>query len=654
MNMPPLLLAAAVLFWGWQTGAWAVALPVAILFAAARFLPLRWNFTNAQLCRVADFCTVLIVLLTGYLFIAYGNPRGIVLVFQWLPVAMLPLAFAHAYGTRRALDLSVLFWNLRRHPAETPPAFDPSFPYFAIWVLAASAANVRGEAFYLGVALLIAWPLALARPRSFPLARWFVALMLALALGYGGQYTLRELQLWLEGAVPDWMTGAGSRTDPYRSMTDIGHIGELKQSDAIVLRVTRAAGGSPPKLLHRAGYNTYAAASWIAQGAPFAPVPAAGRGADWVLAPGSKPSDRILVRDFSPQVNPVLSLPAGTVAVEGLAARRFMRNGLGAVQVERDPGYFSYVAAFAPDASPDAPPRPEDLRVLHGEREQFAQLAREAGLLDLSQKAAIERVRRYFLENFQYATFQTKPAGEPSPIVDFMRRTRAGHCEYFATATVLLLRSAGVPARYATGFAVQEYSELESAWIVRQRHAHAWARAYVDGAWVDVDTTPPQWFVVEAGAAPAWAGVHDLWSWLRFRAAQAWARSDEYLYPAALLVVLPFVLWLAWRLYRSRSRTVNGPTAAGVHGAWPGMDSELYLIERRLTAAGWGRRQHETVIDWVERLRRESPLDAESLIEIAEMHCRYRFDPAGLSPVERARLGESVQAWLARASPQAR
>jgi hypothetical protein len=324
------------------------------------------------------------------------------------------------------------------------------------------------------------------------------------------------------------------------------------------------------------------------------------------------------------------------------------------VQVERDPGYFSYVAAFAPGVSLEAPPRPEDLRVSHAERGQFAHLAREGGLAGLSPRAAIERVRRHFRENFRYATFQSKPAGENSPMVDFMLRTRAGHCEYFATATVLLLRSAGVPARYATGFAVQEYSELEGAWIVRQRHAHAWARVHVDGAWVDVDTTPPEWLVVEAGAAPAWAGAYDLWYWLRFRAAQAWARSDEYLYPLATLVVLPFVLWLAWRLYRSRNRTkVGGASAAGARGGWPGMDSELYVIERHLAAAGWGRRQHETVIDWVQRLRRDSPLDAESLIQIAELHCRYRFDPAGLSPAERAGLGEAVRDWLARASPDA-
>jgi hypothetical protein len=263
------MLAAAVLFWGWQVEAWAVAVPVAAALGAAPFVPLRWDFTNAQRYRVADFCTVLMVLLGGYLFVTYGNPRAIILVFQWLPVAMLPLAALHAYGNTREFDLAVLMWNLRRNPPRRAVRFDPTLPYFAIWVLAASAANMRDESFYWAVVLLVAWPLAVARPRALPLGRWAATLAVAAVLGYGVQHGIRELQLWLEGAVPDWIAGTGSRTNPYRSMTDIGHIGELKQSDAIVLRGAREDGARPPRLLHRASYNTYAAASWIARDAPF-------------------------------------------------------------------------------------------------------------------------------------------------------------------------------------------------------------------------------------------------------------------------------------------------------------------------------------------------------------------------------------------------
>ena len=46
------------------------------------------------------------------------------------------------------------------------------------------------------------------------------------------------------------------------------------------------------------------------------------------------------------------------------------------------------------------------------------------------------------------------PRTEATPLADFLLRTRSGHCEYYATATVLLLRAAGIPARYAHANAV--------------------------------------------------------------------------------------------------------------------------------------------------------------------------------------------------------
>lgn len=650
MKMPPLLLAAAVLFWGWQTGMWAVAAPVAVALAAARFLPLRWEFANTQLYRIADFCTVLTVLLGAYLFIAYGNPRAIVLLFEWLPLALLPLALAHAYGASERLELSVVFWNLRRNPPLRPLGFDPYFPYFALWVIAASAANMRDEWFFAGLALLVAWPLVMLRPLSYPVGVWAAAFFCAVAIGYGAQYGLRELQLWLEGVVPDWIAGTGSRTNPYKSMTDIGYIGELKQSDAIVLRVTAEGAVKPPRLLRRASYNFYTAASWIAHGAAFTTVPSAPQPEGWTLVAQRRGEARVAVHDYSVHTNPVLSVPAGTVEIDGLQAQTVRRNLLGAVQIERPPGFFSYIAAFMPGLAFEGLPTPDDTRVSRAEREEFARLAMELGLMALPPPAAVEKVRGYFRDRFQYATYQKERGHGASPIVDFVRRTRAGHCEYFATATALLLRAAGIPARYATGFAVQEFSPLEGAYIVRERHAHSWVSAYVDGAWTDVDTTPPEWFGIEAGTASIGSGARDVWSWLRFRVAQAWSRSDEHaLTLVALLVALPFGLWLAWRLYRARRIVresilkVHGPSAV-----WPGSDSEFYLIERRLGELGWARRPYETVSDWLERLRADTGVDLQALTEIVGLHYRYRFDPSGLTQSERLLLKQSATSWLVR------
>ncbi len=662
------MLAAAMAFWGWQTGQWIVAVPAAVLICVSFYVSLRWELTTAQLTRVADFCTVLALLLGGYLYLTYGNPRAIVMFFQWLQLMFLPLALAHAYSTAEHMNLAVLFWSLRRRPPARPAQFDPWWPYYALWIVAASAANVRGEWFYIGVVALVSWPLVRIRPWCYRVGTWGVAFSIAIGLGYALHYGLNTTQTWLEEAVPEWISGGGTRTDPYRASTDIGHIGKLKESDAIVLRVTvpdgtagasgTAAAGEtkPPELLHRASYNAYAGAAWIARGTVFLPVDG-GRDQRWPLMAGASTPvspKRVTIHDYSARPNPVLSLPTGTAAIEGLKAITVQRNALGAVQIVRDPGYFSYAAALAGEYAFEGPPTPDDTRVPQKEREAFHAVATELGLTPARGDEAVTQVKQFFANGYRYATYQKDVPLVGSPIVDFLHRSKSGHCEYFATATALLLRAGGIPARYATGFAVTEKSERENAWIVRTRHAHAWVRAYVNGAWIDIDTTPPTWLTIEAedssAFSKAWSAVSDLGSWLHFRVAQAWANSDERkLLTSAMIVVFPFALWLAWRLYRSRSTLKNNQQKQIViMDSRVGADSEFYRIEQQLAEQGWGRGTHETASDWLARLKRDAGWDTTALHELVQLHNRYRFDPRGLSDAQRARFKATAATWLAR------
>lgn len=650
LKIHPLMLAAAIAFWGWQTTQWMVAVPVAALVCASFYVSLRWALTTVHLTRVADFCMVFALLLGGLFYVSYGNPLAVILFFEWLPILFLPLALAHAYsttGTTERMNLSVLFWSLRRRPPARPAMFDPWWPYYALWIVAASAANVRGNWFYVGLIVLVSWPLVRIRPWSYRAGTWGVAFSLAIALGFGLQYGLNFTQGWLQDAAPEWLSASGSRTDPYRATTDIGHIGRLKESDSIVLRVTTTDGTTPPRLLHRASYNAYFGTAWLARGVEFAPVQGAPNDR-WPLAAAHAPTARVTLHDYSVRPNPLLSLPAGASAIEGLKAISAQRNPLGAVQIVREPGFFSYVVAYAGEHAFDGAPTVEDTRVPAREREAFAAVAAELGLRSSAAAAGVEHVKQYFANGYQYSTFQKNASLMGSPIVDFLHRSKSGHCEYFATATALLLRAGGIPARYATGFVVAEKSDRENAWLVRTRHAHAWVRAYVNGAWIDIDTTPPSWFAIEAEDAGAWSTLTDYWSWLHFRASQAWADSDERkLLVGALLVVLPFALWLAWRLYRSR-RTKKNIVLKQILKSHPqGADSEFYRIEQRLTEQGWGRRAHETANDWIARLKADAPMDTTSLAEMVELHNRYRFDPMGLSDAQRALLNDAAGKWLA-------
>lgn len=84
------------------------------------------------------------------------------------------------------------------------------------------------------------------------------------------------------------------------------------------------------------------------------------------------------------------------------------------------------------------------------------------------------------------------------PIEDFLRNTRSGHCERFASALVLMLRSAGIPSQLVLGFLGCEQVE-DGRYLVYQNNAHAWAEVLLsrpgrDGRsewhWQVYDPTP--------------------------------------------------------------------------------------------------------------------------------------------------------------------
>jgi transglutaminase-like putative cysteine protease len=84
-------------------------------------------------------------------------------------------------------------------------------------------------------------------------------------------------------------------------------------------------------------------------------------------------------------------------------------------------------------------------------------------------------------------------AGGPDPLADFLFNVKAGHCEYFATAMAVMLRTRDIPARVVNGFLPGEYNEAAGAYTVRQSDAHSWVEVYFPetGSWVTFDPTPP-------------------------------------------------------------------------------------------------------------------------------------------------------------------
>ncbi len=650
---PPLLLGAALLFWGWQTGFLLLALPLAILIEAARALTWRLELSSTDFHRLTDLCTLLIVVSGVYLFSTTGSsravdgPRAMTLLFQWLPFLLFPLVASQFYSTAGKVPLTAFFWALRRQAVRAPEArpgpVDLGYLYFALCVLSASAANRRTLEFYAGLCVLAAWALWPWRSRRFSPLWWVPMLGVAAVAGYGGHVALHRFQLMVEQTVFDYIFSmVRGDADPFRVTTSIGHLGRLKLSERTVLRVEPRDGLHLPFLLREASYDVYNSPTWLASSAAFAAVLPEADGETWRFGSGKSPVERITVSAYLNRGRGVLALPAGAFEVDRLAVVGVQRNRLGAVKVDEGLGLVTYTALYTRDGPLDGPPVEADLHVPPHEAALVSRIAADLGLAGGSPAEKVEAVAAYFRRSFRYSTWKGERPRKESALEEFLLNSRAGHCEYFATATTLLLRAAGVPARYTVGFSVQEWSRLEQRYIVRARHAHSWTLAYVNGAWRDVDTTPSVWAETEQADSTFLEPLHDLWSFAVFLFSRwRWSEDDTGIGRHFAWLLIPLVLLLVWRLYsRRRVGREAAPAGAPIVVARPGQDSEFYLIAERLHAAGLGRRLDESQSEWIDRIH------AGELAPILDLHNRYRFDPTGLTTTERAALRDHADSWL--------
>lgn len=650
MTAAPFLVGAALAFWGWQSGHLVTGIALGIALESTRYLRLRLELGTTEHSRIADLSTVGFVTLTALLAANRGISHGILEAFVWAPAALAPIMLAQLLSESGRIPLSALFRYMRKLRRQQPeikdPPVDVSPIYVAIAVIAAGVANVRGPEYYAGVVLATAWALYAIKPGHSRLGAWALMLAAAAGIGYAGQLGLAQLQARLESWALDFnMRGLDS--DPYRSVTRIGSIGRLKQYDAIVLRVYASegdAGRLKPqfRLLHRSSYNTYSGTSWLARESAMQAVDSETDNTTWVFAATAQPAAwtvRIAARIEGGKA--LLPLPAATTRITGLDAISMRRNSLGAVHVDAGTDWLQYRVEGVEGAAggTDSPPAAPDSILPSAERLVFERIAAELGLGDVPAREAVRRIERH-LGAFRYSLFRERrtPDGETA-LGDFMTTTRSGHCEYFAAATALLLRAAGIPSRYATGYAVEERSALENAYVVRSRHAHAWTRAWIDGRWIDVDTTPPDWVAEEAGEAPFWQSLADLARWAGFR----WTMREEFKAGDAwygILVVLALIL--GWRMFGGRRVMRKGATApAAPRPSYPGEDSEFFAVEKSLPARDAG----ETQVAWVRRIAAGFTVQELNQVRAAlRLHQRYRFDPKGLATIERNQLRELCRA----------
>lgn len=661
MRTPPFLLGAALLFWGIEARLYVLAAVLAGAVESWRFVKVRWRFGDTDFSRIADVCLVGMLGIFAYRMTTGWYVHASWVVVKWLPAILSPLLLAQLYNTEPGVNLQVLFlFKKKKAPADADSRrlVDLSFPFFAICLLAAGAANNRTPFFYIGICLLLGWAIWGVRTHTISPLVWAGLLLLAAGSGYGIQIGLSNLQSIITEAGMDWFVKFMQHSrDPYRTFTHMGDIGKIKLSNRIEFRV-KPGGWDPGSLLLReASYDTYlsGAANWAASKRQFLPVPANKNTGNWTLMQGGQVGKTCTVAFSLKNGRGLLKLPNGTAEIIGLTVNTAQRNKLGAVKVEGK-GLVTYTARYGTDVLSGGLPETADLTIPEHEAVIIQQTVADLKLKSLPPADVPFAIARFFKINFSYSLEQ-KPAKTPGTAIgNFLINSHAGHCEFFATAAALLLRGAGIPARYVTGYSVDRWDTLGGWCLVRAHHAHAWAAAYVDGRWVDLDATPGGWMESERQQAPPWQRLGDLWSWLtfgfsRWRWQQDTSGSRRYL----VVILVPLMAIMVFRIF-SKKRERHAAVLQKKPKAEKAENNRFtgfYPVEARLNEMGFYRQEWETVSAWIDRLSGMPGMDGNISVlrQLKDIHYRYRFSPNALTAEDETEMASLTRKWLDASKP---
>ncbi len=635
---PQYLQALTILFWGYQTELLWFALPMAIILEARYFVNRRWALTTQDFYRVADLTSVGLAAMVLFLFMNRQEYHFITTLLAWIPILLFPLVAVLAYSTTPRMTLDVLFYSLRRQREPVQQTWDMDYVLLGACLLAASF-NQQAAYFYPVAGLILFSTLFQLRSQRFSNRVVVLSLSLVFLAATAMHTGIRGAHLSLKKQTELWIANwIAERTDPLKTRTALGKVGQLKLSDAIAFRIAPASGEPDfPARLMEAVYNTSSGTDWEVFNPQFANIDHADD-FTWRFIGDpvdSYPKARIYL-EFDREKS-LIPVPMEVVEVDELPATDLSVSEYGSVQgvgLIRAP-YFQ--VRYDNQLQLGSPPTATDLEIPVELKSTLEQALTASG-----QENPVGRVQAFF-NDFRYTLYQSEAVLESNPISHFLLESKAGHCEYFASTTTLLLRHLGVPARYVVGFSIQEWNNSLGMYVVRQRHAHAWAIAYINNQWVAVDTTPQQWLAMEESHAGLLQPVWDFFANGQFRFTLWWNDQKLEDYERELYAIGAILLLiLIWRIATSEQVILERKSADDQPDRLrPGQDSPFFRVEETLQAAGYARGPGELMASWLLRIERPE------LLPMLATHYRWRFDPRGVSMEQKARLADQVSDWLA-------
>lgn len=264
-----------------------------------------------------------------------------------------------------------------------------------------------------------------------------------------------------------------------------------------------------------------------------------------------------------------------------------------------------------------------------------------------------------YLRTFRYTLELPETAREAS-LDHFLFERRAGHCEYFSTAMVVLLRSAGVPARNVNGFLGGEWNEFGRYLSVTQNNAHSWVEVFFPGfGWVPFDPTPAAANEVATAQAPWFSPFRSLFDGLEHRWSKwvleynldsqlnLFRRAAEGITPArntsengeprsrawVTILIAAAIVWILARLlmYQTRSGTLSP-------------ESRIYVALRRAYRRAGLETETDPPLTFVRRLEAAGAPGTADARTVVSLYLETRFGARPISTEERKQMRRAADA----------
>ncbi len=491
-----------------------------------------------------------------------------------------------------------------------------------------------------------------------------------------------------------------STSTGFSDKVSLGSIGRIQQNDAVVMRVKLDVSPTEAGDLYFRGValDTFDNKAWSKFKANER-VAFEHDERDLIQLDFASGRESLLKQTIylEPLDTPILFAVPKMIAVHGNFPALY-KDGYGAVSFAANNERISYTVA-SDRSLPSVERLRSDNQGYSTESQNYLQLPPhyDSRIAELAATAVGNARSRYdkamaiesYLRNSYGYTLEMKSGGD-EPLADFLFNIREGHCEYFATAMAVMLRTQGVATRIVNGFHAGEFNATAGLYVVRQRNAHAWVEVYFpkENVWVPFDPTPAssgdegaatgiiaqagkylealdsiwiQYFVafddqeqrslartMRTGIADYQSRIGIFWDQAKVMAAEWWteARGDHGVLASmaafgyAIAVIFGTIIAIiigVWSFRRLWNAAIWSRLWSRLVAKENGSIVEFYeRMQLILAAKGMVRASHETPLEFA--LASGIP----QAVDLTDKYNRVRFGQKGITPGE----ADEIELWL--------